>query len=74
MSFIPLLCAQFDGQAGENFKNGCAVFCRNQQFTLEQLKARVRKDTKMAQLLSVRTHACTLLFYVSIGFALVAYV
>jgi len=45
---------QFAGEAGENFRNGCAIFCRNQSHTLEQLKMRVRKEPKTAQLLSVR--------------------
>lgn len=44
---------QFDGEAGENFRNGCAIFCRNQSHTLENLKIKVRKDLKLAQLLAV---------------------
>ncbi|XP_053408833.1 rho guanine nucleotide exchange factor 12-like isoform X6 [Mercenaria mercenaria] len=47
-----LLLQRFDGEAGENFRNGCAIFCRNQSHTLENLKIRVRKEPKMAQLLS----------------------
>ena len=48
-----ILSLQFDGEAGENFRNGCAIFCRNQSHMLETLKVRVRKEPKLAQLLSV---------------------
>ncbi|KAK3611367.1 hypothetical protein CHS0354_025897 [Potamilus streckersoni] len=46
-----LLLARFDGDAGENFRNGCAIFCRNQSHALENLKVRIRKDQRLAQLL-----------------------
>ncbi|WAR06695.1 ARHGC-like protein [Mya arenaria] len=47
-----LLLQRFDNHEGENFKHGCAVFCRNQSHMLEQLKLRLRKETKTAQLLA----------------------
>ncbi|KAL4228501.1 PDZ domain containing 1 [Mactra antiquata] len=47
-----ILLERFDGEAGENFRNGCAIFCRNQSHTLENLKAKFKKDLKLAQLLA----------------------
>ncbi|KAL3887292.1 hypothetical protein ACJMK2_027235, partial [Sinanodonta woodiana] len=47
-----LLLARFDGDAGENFRYGCAIFCRNQSHALENLKVRIRKDQRLAQLLA----------------------
>ncbi|XP_052253309.1 uncharacterized protein LOC127859834 isoform X3 [Dreissena polymorpha] len=47
-----LLLQRFDGTAGENFKHGCGVFCRNQTNALESLKVYKNKNQKFSQLLT----------------------
>ena len=50
--FVSFL-SQFDGEAGEKFRKGCAEYCRNQAFALEALKKQTRKEPKLAQFLIV---------------------
>ena len=49
--FVFLL--QFDADAGKQFKNAVAVFCKNQAYALETLKNKTRKDQKLAAFLAV---------------------
>lgn len=46
-------CLQFDGEAGSEFREGCAIFCRNQSYALEQLRIKQRRDEKFSRLLAV---------------------
>ena len=43
---------QFSGEAGERFRNASATFCRDQSFAGDRLRYAMRKDQKMASLLS----------------------
>ncbi|KAK3107440.1 hypothetical protein FSP39_014688 [Pinctada imbricata] len=47
-----LLLKRFDGDDGQAFKKGCALCCRNQSYALDLLKARQRKDTRLANFLN----------------------
>ncbi|XP_041372908.1 rho guanine nucleotide exchange factor 11-like isoform X4 [Gigantopelta aegis] len=47
-----ILLRRFDGEAGEEFRQGCAEFCRNQTFALEALKKQQRKDQRLSQFLN----------------------
>ncbi|KAJ8316065.1 hypothetical protein KUTeg_006079 [Tegillarca granosa] len=46
-----ILLKRFDGEEGEAFRNGCAIYCRNQAHALEALKFR-RRDARLAQFLN----------------------
>lgn len=43
---------QFETE-GEAFRNGCATFCQNQSYALDLLRAKQRKDNKLANFLNV---------------------
>ncbi|XP_061164870.1 rho guanine nucleotide exchange factor 11-like isoform X5 [Saccostrea echinata] len=45
-----ILLARFDTE-GEAFRNGCAKFCQNQQYALDLLRAKQRKDSKLSNFL-----------------------
>ncbi|XP_062571786.1 rho guanine nucleotide exchange factor 11-like isoform X7 [Saccostrea cucullata] len=45
-----ILLARFETE-GEAFRNGCAKFCQNQQYALDLLRAKQRKDSKLANFL-----------------------
>ncbi|XP_064618378.1 rho guanine nucleotide exchange factor 11-like isoform X3 [Liolophura sinensis] len=47
-----ILLQRFDGEAGSEFREGCAIFCRNQSYALEQLRIKQRRDEKFSRLLA----------------------
>ncbi|XP_011430715.3 rho guanine nucleotide exchange factor 11 isoform X18 [Magallana gigas] len=46
-----ILLARFETE-GEAFRNGCATFCQNQSYALDLLRAKQRKDNKLANFLN----------------------
>ncbi|KAG8192162.1 hypothetical protein JTE90_027804 [Oedothorax gibbosus] len=47
-----LMLEMFDGTAGDHLKQAAATYCKNQSIALESLKARQKKDQKLAQSLT----------------------
>nr|XP_006821606.1 PREDICTED: rho guanine nucleotide exchange factor 11-like [Saccoglossus kowalevskii] len=47
-----ILLARFDGEEGESLKEACAIFCRHQSLALDLLKAKQKKDDKLARFLA----------------------
>ena len=53
MFWRPFIPFQFDKDEGARFKTGCALYCQNQSYALDHLRARSRKDSKLANFLNV---------------------
>ncbi|KAH6930891.1 hypothetical protein HPB50_020641 [Hyalomma asiaticum] len=49
----PMMLAMLDGESGERLQQAVATFCQHQSLALEALKARQKKDQKLAQFLAV---------------------
>ena len=47
-----ILVKRFDGQEGEAFRNGCAIYCRNQSHALDTLRSRQKKDSRLSNFLA----------------------
>ncbi|XP_075547770.1 rho guanine nucleotide exchange factor 11-like isoform X1 [Dermacentor variabilis] len=47
----PMMLAMLDGESGERLQQAVATFCQHQSLALEALKARQKKDQKLAQFL-----------------------
>ncbi|XP_014674125.1 PREDICTED: rho guanine nucleotide exchange factor 11-like [Priapulus caudatus] len=47
-----LMLSLFEGEAGDKFKKAGATFCMNQSIALDQLKAKMRSDKKVAQFIA----------------------
>lgn len=50
-----LMLSCLDGERGEQFRRAAAAFCQHQQYALEALKLRQKKDQKLAQFLQARS-------------------
>lgn len=48
----PMMLAMLDGESGERLQQAVATFCQHQSLALEALKARQKKDQKLAQFLT----------------------
>ncbi|XP_075748566.1 rho guanine nucleotide exchange factor 11-like isoform X3 [Rhipicephalus microplus] len=48
----PMMLAMLDGESGERLQQAVATFCQHQSLALEALKARQKKDQKLAQFLA----------------------
>ncbi|XP_071175594.1 rho guanine nucleotide exchange factor 11-like isoform X43 [Mytilus edulis] len=47
-----ILVKRFDAEEGEAFRNGCAIYCRNQSHALESLRSRQKKDSRLSSFLA----------------------
>lgn len=47
-----ILVKRFDAEEGEAFRNGCAIYCRNQSHALESLRSRQKKDNRLSSFLA----------------------
>ncbi|XP_077524953.1 rho guanine nucleotide exchange factor 11-like isoform X4 [Amblyomma americanum] len=48
----PMMLTMLDGESGERLQQAVATFCQHQSLALEALKARQKKDQKLAQFLA----------------------